>query len=155
LVPSPPRLQRLVCGATPCHPLQGRFTTKNFVYVFTLRQTVFQPNVVVRPSYSSGSRNFKTSYRCPIVNSHPYRCQLFRYWARVALLLSAPTNQHAYHRARRPPSLNLGAGTLIAIPGSYFTPMAVQYASFHCDLSIAAVQFSFSGVGYLQQLRLH
>ena len=29
---------------------------------------------------------------------HPYQCQLFRYWARVTLLPSVPTNQHAYHQ---------------------------------------------------------
>ena len=56
--------------------------------------------------------------------------------------------------AHRPLSLILGVGTFIAIPGSYFAPTAFQYASFHCDLSIAAVQFSFSEIGYLQQFRL-
>ena len=42
-----------------------------FVYVFTLHQTAFQPSKVVRPLCGSGSRNFKTSHRCPIINKFP------------------------------------------------------------------------------------
>ena len=86
------KILKLVCVATPCQPHQGRFTAKIVFYVFTLHQTAFQPSKVVRPLCGSSSRNFKNPYRCPIINTlHPYRCQLFRYWARVALLLSAPT----------------------------------------------------------------
>ena len=60
---------------------------KVLTYIFTLHQTVFQPNVVVRPSYSSGSRTLQTLIGVLYNNSHPYRCQLFRYWARVTLCL--------------------------------------------------------------------
>lgn len=61
----PTLLPQLVCVASPCQPHQGRFTAKNFIYVFTLHQTAFQPSKVVRPLCGSGSRNFKNSYRCP------------------------------------------------------------------------------------------
>lgn len=56
----------LVCVAAPCQPHQGRFTAKNFIYVFTLHQTAFQPSKAVRPLCGSGSRNFINSYRCLI-----------------------------------------------------------------------------------------
>ena len=70
--------------------------------MFTLHQTAFQPSKVVRPLCGSGSRNFKNSYRCPIYNnSHPYRCQLFRYWTRVALYLRRRLTSTLYYLAHR------------------------------------------------------
>ena len=49
----------MVCVATPCQPHQGRFTAKNFIYVFTLHQTAFQPSKAVRPLCGSSSRTLK------------------------------------------------------------------------------------------------
>lgn len=95
----PTLLSQLVCVASPCQPHQGRFTTKNFIYVFTLHQTAFQPSKVVRPLCGSGSRNFKNSYRCPNI--------------KIPLLLA--------------PALSLlGAGRLIAF-GAVLTSKLFSY----------------------------
>ena len=135
----------LVCVATPCQPHQGRFTAKNFIYVFILHQTAFQPSKVVRPLCGSGSRNFINSYRCPIYNnSHPYRCQLFRYWARATLVLSVSTNQHAYHQGAQAAFSDFREGAVNGSTSWLFQPKALQYALSFRDLSIAAVQFSFN-----------
>ena len=126
----------------PLHFLTEAVLLNFFLYVFTLHQSAFQPSKVVRPLCGSGSRNFKTSYRCPIISqSHPYRCQLSRYWARVTLLLSVPTNQHAYHHGAQAAFSDFrNEGHSQLSPGSLFHSKAFQSAFVsrlkHCRSSI-------------------
>jgi hypothetical protein len=89
----------LVCIAAPSQPHQGRFTSKTFIYVFTLHQPTLKPNIGGKTNCvgvvpESVKFLIGVRYKCnPFLPS-----QLFRYWARVTLLLSVPTNQHAYHQ---------------------------------------------------------
>lgn len=88
--------------------------------------------------------NFKTSYRCLNIISPSYQASSFATGRGSPYCLRCRPTSTYITQTYRPLSLILGVGTLITIPGSTLRPKVFQYAS-NCDLSIAAVQFSFNG----------
>ena len=94
---------KLVCVATPYDSQVSTsprpFCLGNFPYIFTLHQPTLKPNIGGKTNCvgvvpESVKLLIGVDYKCnPFLPS-----QLFRYWARITLLLSVSTNQHAYHQ---------------------------------------------------------
>ena len=126
-------------------------------YIFTLHQTVFQPNVAVRPSYSSGSRNCKTSHRCLIINTFPPLPVPALSLLGAGRLIAFGADWSARSITWRADLLSLIFGWRIFVAIlklTHFTQGTFKVYLTSRLGHLAAVQFSFSGVGYLQQLRL-
>ena len=76
--------------------------------------------------------------------SHSYQCQHFRYWARVTLYFRCRPTSARITKAHRPLSLFSAVRDIHSYPQARYSTTRL-FSMPNCDLSIAAVSFSFNG----------
>lgn len=136
---------KLVCVAAPYDLRLNRskavLLPKMSIYIFTLHQPTLQPSAAARPTCGSGSRICKTSYRCRLYVIIPsYQASSFATGRGSPYYLQCRPTSARITKAHRPLSLILGMRDIHSYPQArYFIPRLFSYASFSCDLSIAAV----------------
>ena len=136
---------KLVCGATPCQPRQGRFATRISTYVYTLHQPTLKPNIGGKTNCVGVVPVFYYLLSVSLYNTSFLPSQLFRYWARITLLPSVSTNQCAYHWDAQAAFSDLRRRCCLAAALPVYSNSKAWQSASNRDLSIAAVQFSFNG----------